>query len=70
MSAADQLFANFTLVLNDMRNAYQQQLSAVTAVWQSADALAMQHLDALLSMEAGAVGMSKDTLMRDLLFAS
>jgi hypothetical protein len=30
----------------------------------------MQHLDALLSMEAGAMGMSKDTLMRDLLFAS
>jgi uncharacterized delta-60 repeat protein len=69
MSAADQLFANFTLVLNDMRNAYQRELSAVTAMWQSADAVEMQRLDALLSMEAGAMGMSKDTLMRDLLFA-
>jgi hypothetical protein len=70
MSAADQLFANFPLVLNDLRNVYQRELSAVTAMWQSADAVAMQHLDALLSMAAGAMGMSKDTLMRDLLFTN
>jgi hypothetical protein len=70
MSAADQLCANFTLVLNDVRNDYQRELSVVTAMWQSADAVTMQHLDAWLSMEAGAMGMSKDTLRRDLLFAS
>ena len=57
-------------ILSDATNAYQSELSSVTAMWQSADAVAMQHVDALLSMEAGAMGMSKDTLMRDLLFAS
>jgi hypothetical protein len=51
-------------------NTYQSELSSVTALWQTVDALALQSLDALLSMEAGAMGMSKDTLMRDLLFAS
>ncbi len=70
MSAAVQLFANFTLVMNEMRNTYQRELSAVMTMWQSADAVAMQRLNALLSIEAGAMGMSKDTLMRDLLFAS
>jgi hypothetical protein len=30
----------------------------------------MQRLDALLSMEAGALGVTKDTLMRDLFFAN
>jgi hypothetical protein len=34
------------------------------AVWQSIDALALQRLDLLLSMEAGAMGLSKETLMR------
>jgi hypothetical protein len=37
---------------------------------QSADALALRHLDALLSLEAGAMGVTKDTRMRDLFFAS
>jgi Calx-beta domain-containing protein len=70
LSIADQLFANFARILSDATNIYQAELSSVTAMWQSADAVVMQHLDALLSMEAGAMGMSKDTLMRDLLFAS
>jgi hypothetical protein len=30
----------------------------------------LQRLDALLSMEAGAMGMTKDTLLRDLSLAS
>jgi hypothetical protein len=70
LSAADQLFANNTLVLNEMRNGNQPSLSCVAALWQSIDALALQRLDLLLSMEAGAMGMSKDTLMRNLRFAS
>jgi hypothetical protein len=70
MSAADQLFANFTLVLNEMRNGDQPALSSVAALWQSIDALALQRLDALLSMETGAMGVTKDTLMRELFFAS
>jgi hypothetical protein len=37
---------------------------------QGIDALALQRLDLLLSMEAGAMGLSKDTLMRELFFAS
>jgi hypothetical protein len=69
-SAADQLFANYTLVLNDMKNGNQPAWSSVAALWQSIDALALQRLDALLSMEAGAMGMTKDNLMRDLPFAS
>jgi len=57
-------------LLSDARNAYQPELSSVAALWQSIDALALQRLDALLSMEAGAMGVMKDTLMRDLFFAS
>jgi hypothetical protein len=45
-------------------------LSSVAALWQSIDTLALQRLDALLSMEAGAMGVTKDTLMRELFFAS
>jgi hypothetical protein len=70
MSAADQLFANFTLALNEMRNGDQPAWSSVAALWQSIDAVVSQRLDLLLSMEAGAMGMSKDSLMRNLLFAS
>jgi hypothetical protein len=53
-----------------MRNGNQPSLSSVAALWQSINALALQRLDALLSMEAGAMGMTKDTLLHDLLFAS
>ncbi len=70
ISAADQLFANYTLVLNEMRNGNQSTMSSVAALWQSIDALALQRLDLLLSMEAGAMGMSKDSLMSDPLFSS
>jgi hypothetical protein len=70
VSAADQLFAHYTLVLNEMRNGNQPAFSSVAALWQSIDALVLQRLDAFLSMEAGAVGMTKDTLLHDFLFAS
>jgi hypothetical protein len=70
MSPADQLFANFTLVLNEMRNGNPPALSSVAALRQSIDALALQRLDALLNMEAGAMGMTKYTLLHDFLFAS
>jgi hypothetical protein len=70
MSAADQLFANNTLVLNEMRNGNLPAFSSVAALWQSMDALMLQRLDALLSMEAGAMGVTKDTLLHDFLFAS
>ncbi len=46
------------------------ELSSVAAMWHTADALALQRLDGLLGIEAGAMGVSKDILMRDLLFAS
>jgi len=45
-------------------------LSSVAALWQSIDALALQRLDALMSMEAVAMGVTKDTLSRDFFFAS
>ena len=70
MSATDQLFANFARILSDSRNAYQSEQSSVAALWQNIDVLALQRLDALLSMEAGAIGASKDTMMHDHCFAS
>ncbi len=70
LSVMDQVFADFALLLSDVRDAYQSELSSMSALWQSADALAVQRLDALLSMQAGAMGMSKDSLMRDFIFAS
>jgi hypothetical protein len=42
----------------------------MSALWQSIDALVLQRLDFLLSMEAGAMGVTKDSLMRELFFAS
>jgi hypothetical protein len=69
MSATGQLFASF-VPLNETRNANHSESSLVPALWQSIDALVLQRLDALLSMEAGAMGVSKDTLMRDLFLAS
>jgi hypothetical protein len=69
MSAADQLFANFIL-LSEMRNADQPAWSSVLALWQSVDALVLQRYDALLSMEAGAMGMTKETLLHDFLVAN
>lgn len=41
----------------------------MAAMWHNVDALALQHLDALLSLEAGAMGITKDILIRDLFFA-
>jgi hypothetical protein len=70
LSVADRLFANFAPILSETRNAYQAELSSLSALWQQADALALQRLDALWSLEAGAMGVTKGTLMSDLLFAS
>jgi hypothetical protein len=64
------VFANITLPLGDVRTAYQSSLSMVSAMWQTADALALQRLDALWSLEAGAMGMTKGTLLRNVFFAS
>jgi hypothetical protein len=69
LSFTDQVFADFARMLSAAWNAYQSELSSVTALWQNVDALALQPLDALLSLEAGAMGVSKDTLMSDLLSA-
>lgn len=69
-SVVNQLCADFALALSETRNALQAELSSMSTLWQSIDVLALQRLDALLSMEAGATGLSKDTLMRDFLFAS
>src|SRR5262249_2673732 len=70
MSAADQLFANFTPVLNEMRNGNQPASSSVAALWQSIDAVVSQRLALWLSMGAGAMGATKDKLMRNLFIAS
>jgi hypothetical protein len=69
LSPTDKVFADFARMLSAAWNAYQSELSSVSALWQTADALALQRLDALLSMEAGAMGISKDTLLNDPLFA-
>jgi hypothetical protein len=69
MSSGDPIFAALDGFLSDLSKPYQSELSSVSALWQTADALTLHRLDALLSIEAGAMGMSKDTLMRDLLFA-
>jgi uncharacterized repeat protein (TIGR01451 family) len=52
MSIADQLFADFSLLLSDLSNVYQSQLSSLSALWQQADESALQRLEALLSLEA------------------
>jgi hypothetical protein len=51
-------------------DADQRGHSSVAALWQQVDALALQRLDLLLSMEAGAMGVTKGTLMRELFLAS
>jgi hypothetical protein len=70
LSATDQAPVNLALLLTDAGNAARAELSSIAAMWQSIDALALQRLDALLSLEAGAMGVTKDILMRDLVFAS
>jgi photosystem II stability/assembly factor-like uncharacterized protein len=67
---ADQVLANLALPLSNARNAYKSELSSIAAMWQSIDALVLQRLDALLSLEVGAMGVTKDILIRDLAFAS
>jgi hypothetical protein len=51
-------------------SAHQPELSVASALWQQADARAVQRLDTLLSLQSAAMGVSKDTRMRDLFFAS
>ena len=70
LSAADQVLANLALLVSNAGDAYYLELSSVAAIWQNIDTLAVQSLDVLLSLKAGVVGMTKDMLMRDLLFAS
>ena len=70
LSIADQLLADGTLLLVMPEMIYHSELSSMSTLWQSVDALALQRLDALLSMEAGAMGITKDILMRELLFAT
>jgi hypothetical protein len=69
-SAVDQVLANLSLLLSEARNADQSELSSAAAMWQSADALGLQRLDALLNLTAGAMGVTKDIRMHDLSFAS
>jgi hypothetical protein len=56
--------------LPDRVNVYQSGLSSVAAMWPRADALAWKRFEALLSLEDGWMGVPKDTLMHDLLFAN
>jgi hypothetical protein len=51
-------------------SAFQARMSVESVQRQQTDALALQRLDVLLSIEAGAMGVTKDTLARDLFFAS
>jgi hypothetical protein len=69
-SGVNPLFAELDGFLSHAWNAYQSEWSSLSALWQQVDALALQRLDTLWSLEAGAMGVSKDTLRRDLLFAS
>lgn len=65
---ADQLF---TLVGNSTGvSAIPSVLSSLLSEWQSLESAFMERFDALLSLEAGAMGLSKGTLIRDLLFTS
>jgi hypothetical protein len=70
LSTVDQILADLDLLLSAAQNGYQSETSSVAVQWQSADALALQRLDALLNLEAGAMGITKGTPMRDFLFAS
>jgi uncharacterized repeat protein (TIGR01451 family) len=69
LSAVDQMIADLALLLSAVRNAYQTELSSAAALWQQADTLVVQRLDALWSLETGAMGMSMETRMFGLLFA-
>lgn len=70
LSAVDQVLANLSLLLSEAGNAYQSELSSTAAMWRSADALALQRLDALLNLTSGAMGVTKDIRMGDLAFSS
>jgi hypothetical protein len=59
LSVMDEVFTDFALLLSAARNIYQWELSSVAAMWQSVDALALQRLDALLSIQAGRWGCRK-----------
>jgi uncharacterized repeat protein (TIGR01451 family) len=67
LSVVDQVFADIALVLSDVRNAYQFEVSSMSALRQQADALALQFFDVLMSFQAGAMGLSQDTLIRTVL---
>jgi hypothetical protein len=69
-SGVNPLFAALDGFLSHAWNASQSEWSSLSALWQQVDALALQRVDTLLSLEAGAMGVSKDTLRRALLLAS
>jgi hypothetical protein len=70
MSIAEHMFTDIAPLLSTASSTSQSELPSMSALWQSPDALSLQRLDALLSMEAGAMGLSKDALTRDFLLAS
>ena len=69
-AVADQIFAEPTLLPNSATAADQSAIASLAAMLQQDDASTVKRLDSLLSIEAGAMGLSKDTLMRDFLLAS
>lgn len=65
-----QVLVNLALLPTDVQDACQSVLSYVSEMWQSVDALALQHLDVLPSLGVDALAIMKDTRMRDVLLAS
>jgi uncharacterized repeat protein (TIGR01451 family) len=60
LSITDQLFADLSLLLNEVMNAYQSQLASLLSLWQQVDARVLQPFDALLNVEAAAMGTFPD----------
>ncbi len=60
----------FSLVGNNPGvSAISSELSSLLSEWQSLESALLARFDSLLNLEAGAMGLSKDTLIRDLLFS-
>jgi hypothetical protein len=69
-SGGNPLVTELAGVMTNTWNAFQSEWSWLSGLWQQAETLTSQRLDALLSLEASAMGMMRDVLMRELLFAS
>ncbi len=50
-----------------MPPSFPNELRSLSTLWQSINAQALRRLDALLGMEAGTMGITKDILMLGLL---